>query len=962
MPRTQDEVGHSTESTSASSSTGSSSNSVRPSPPAAEPHPGSLPLSSNHPSAVCVEVPLEVHGSRRANVQGQPAEPFNEETFSVIVFPNGGIVRLEATVIAGQMLAITNRNSQRGILCRVTNVRNYPKLKSYVEVVFSQPAPGFWGVRFPDEGAAHYQEAPAPRVQTPAPTQAEVANAPAPQQSAKPAPDAPKPQPQLPAARHQASARIETPHASTKVEPQVERAAASLKNLAAEVASAFAPPAEQEDFASFELQDESAAAEPIAEVSFSEQSSSQHVDELSDISAEEMSQLVEALEEAQSTPLAPARPTLVSHPQQSQPAQSQQSQQPQTVPPAESSDSLQDDFWSTSFPEEILNWAIETAAIPSQSTATQSSAPVSAASHPAPAAVAPSSVTPTKEISKQPLQAASTITPAQPKSAQPASAAAPPAPKQIAKPQAPAAAAPPKPSVAAKSTAPTATAPKLPSASDAHPDADTESLDPAMLLELERLALAHLGNEDEDDVAPEDDAKSIFASKSPATLVPTSRSIDPIPARRLSRADRKALASRSRTKFNPRETSLTGALAGASASARNAANAVNDDDADTILIDATTAVLLKPMQDGIPLGPLLGATQEYDPTSVAPLDQGITKRANYLVAVVALIMLVLVGGGWWLLHQNSTPARALPEPTGPSNAQPSAQPTGSYNQPASQPASSNVDSLDAAAAAAIKAGANTTPADAAATSAPAHLMNQPAASQPAPSHPAASQPTSTQPSSSQPSSFRPANVQPLSSPPAASPPIAANSSAPARAREASPLLNDDDSPSRSSSANYTHKLLIPAVKLHAPEVANTARSNSNASAPPPVISGSATAGASGPGINAIVPNPEGSMPAPSAPVRAGVSTVGGRVREPKLVAKVTPVYPAEARQFNVQGEVTIDATIDSHGNVTAMRIISGPSVLQRAAMDALREWKYEPSTLNDRPVSVHTIVTIKFTR
>lgn len=222
MPRTQDEVAQSTESKSASSISGhsssadssvNSSSSVRPSPPSSDAHPGSLPLSSNHPSAVCVEVPLEIHGSRRSNIQGQPAEPFNEETFSVIVFPHGGIVRLEAAVIAGQMLAVTNRNSQRGILCRVTNVRNYPKLKSYVEIVFSQPAPGFWGVRFPDEGHSHFQP-----VETSEPQQAAPPSAPS-KQASQPQLQAPRALPPSPAhkAAEPASAKLEQAAASLKV-------------------------------------------------------------------------------------------------------------------------------------------------------------------------------------------------------------------------------------------------------------------------------------------------------------------------------------------------------------------------------------------------------------------------------------------------------------------------------------------------------------------------------------------------------------------------------------------------------------------------------------------------------------------------------------------------------------------------------------------------------------------------
>ncbi len=665
------------------------------------------------------------------------------------------------------------------------------------------------------------------------------------------------------------------------------------------------------------------------------------------------------------------------------------------------------------FPEEILNWAIETAAIPpAQETAAKkpavsapletqksSTAPQQAAkkvgfSSVAPAAPAPKAPA-AKEISKQPVQLlrpaqpvqktqlaqpAASISPAQPKPAQPSAIEQlndrdlrEPAPekrrpslwqKQAEQPPQQQQAAPPAKQITAKQSAP-------PAIDIPEPDID-ESEDPilesSMRQELERLALAHLDPE-EDEISPEDDAKSIISAPPPSARTAQQ-------SRRPSKADRKALAARGRTRYNSAaslipstdedtdESHDTGtARAGRSAVARSRHA---EAEPDSIIVDENTAVLLRPMNDGIPLGPLLGATQEYDAASVTQLTQGTSKRANMLVVGVAIVMLAVVGGGWWFFHHDATPARALPEPTGPVNSRP--QPTGSYNQPA-QPANAHVDPLDAAAAAALRAGANTTPADAIATSAPAHLMNpptsQPAGSQPVSSQPINSQPANPQPATSQPAApkpiaSRPPASQPLSSQPAASPP-AASASPTARARESSPLPHEEDTETRSSSSNYTHKLLMPAVKLAAPKVAGRSSSSSEPSAPT-IVDRANPSGAPAPGINGIVPNADASMPAPSAPVHTGISTVGGRVREPKLVARVTPAYPPEARQFNIQGTVTIDATIDPHGNVIGMRVVSGPAALQRAAMDALKEWKYEPSTLNDRPVSVHTIVTIKFTR
>jgi protein TonB len=101
----------------------------------------------------------------------------------------------------------------------------------------------------------------------------------------------------------------------------------------------------------------------------------------------------------------------------------------------------------------------------------------------------------------------------------------------------------------------------------------------------------------------------------------------------------------------------------------------------------------------------------------------------------------------------------------------------------------------------------------------------------------------------------------------------------------------------------------------------------------------------------LAPKREG----PKAPVR-----VGGRVKEPRLLQRVDPVYPALAKQTHLQGSVVIDAIIDEHGNIIEMKIVSGPPLLIQAAMDAVKRWKYEPTYLNDEPVPVQLNVTVTF--
>jgi protein TonB len=62
----------------------------------------------------------------------------------------------------------------------------------------------------------------------------------------------------------------------------------------------------------------------------------------------------------------------------------------------------------------------------------------------------------------------------------------------------------------------------------------------------------------------------------------------------------------------------------------------------------------------------------------------------------------------------------------------------------------------------------------------------------------------------------------------------------------------------------------------------------------------------------------------------------------------------------LQGDVTIDALIDATGKVSATNVITGNALLQRAAIDALRQWKYQPAQLNGQPIPIHLQVTISF--
>lgn len=111
------------------------------------------------------------------------------------------------------------------------------------------------------------------------------------------------------------------------------------------------------------------------------------------------------------------------------------------------------------------------------------------------------------------------------------------------------------------------------------------------------------------------------------------------------------------------------------------------------------------------------------------------------------------------------------------------------------------------------------------------------------------------------------------------------------------------------------------------------------------------------GVIGGVPGASGIAP-PKAP--KVVVRVGGKVRPPQAIYRPAPQYPALARQARVSGDVVVDTTLDENGNVTNMKIVSGPPLLYEAALNALKQWRYKPTYLNDQPVSVELIVTINF--
>jgi protein TonB len=105
----------------------------------------------------------------------------------------------------------------------------------------------------------------------------------------------------------------------------------------------------------------------------------------------------------------------------------------------------------------------------------------------------------------------------------------------------------------------------------------------------------------------------------------------------------------------------------------------------------------------------------------------------------------------------------------------------------------------------------------------------------------------------------------------------------------------------------------------------------------------------------LVVEPPPLPPAVVKPVRPG-----GLIREPKKIVHVPPLYPAIAQQAHVEGIVILEAVIDERGNVDHVKVLRSRPLLDQAAIDAVRAWKYTPTLLNGVPVQVLMTITVNF--
>jgi periplasmic protein TonB len=103
------------------------------------------------------------------------------------------------------------------------------------------------------------------------------------------------------------------------------------------------------------------------------------------------------------------------------------------------------------------------------------------------------------------------------------------------------------------------------------------------------------------------------------------------------------------------------------------------------------------------------------------------------------------------------------------------------------------------------------------------------------------------------------------------------------------------------------------------------------------------------------PHPPTVPTAPSGPIR-----VGGDVQMAKLLKKIIPEYPALAKAARVSGMVRLLGVIAKDGTIRNLQLVSGHPLLARAALEAVKQWVYQPTLLNGQPVEVIAPIDVNF--
>jgi len=164
--------------------------------------------------------------------------------------------------------------------------------------------------------------------------------------------------------------------------------------------------------------------------------------------------------------------------------------------------------------------------------------------------------------------------------------------------------------------------------------------------------------------------------------------------------------------------------------------------------------------------------------------------------------------------------------------------------------------------------------------------------------------------------------------------------------------------------------VIPNLKMGSPSAPNRNLANPGEGATPmtEIASTDAVGGVPAAGLltsggrtsNPPAPPPSVLPPLVPAPPTAAPVTAPKTASTPKMISSTRPVYPAAARQANIQGIVTVSANVDANGKVASAKALSGPLLLQQAAVDAVGQWKFSPGLIDGKPAPSKVTVGVEF--
>jgi protein TonB len=154
--------------------------------------------------------------------------------------------------------------------------------------------------------------------------------------------------------------------------------------------------------------------------------------------------------------------------------------------------------------------------------------------------------------------------------------------------------------------------------------------------------------------------------------------------------------------------------------------------------------------------------------------------------------------------------------------------------------------------------------------------------------------------------------------------------------------------------------VIPNLKLGSPSAPKQKLANSGEGSAPltDIVSTDAMGGSTPSGLLTSagrITNPP--LPPTSAPAPVSAPKM---LRDPEVISMARPTYPPSARQSNIQGTVTVSASLDENGNVVSAKAMSGPLMLRQAAADAVKQWKYSPRLVDGKPAPSQVTVGVEF--